>query len=211
MTHLMRRNTDQQQHRRDQFRALGASNGTVVFLGDSITEGGLWNEWFPHVPVLNRGIGGETSADLLARLDTAIYSPSAVFLLIGTNDLGMAIAEDDILANIEKSLDTITAQAPDAPIFLQSVIPREPRLRTEVVSLNRRLERLAATMSPRVTFVDLWPTFADECGDLRPQYTLDRLHLNGDGYLAWVCLLRPLVARIRPIGGATTQHSTEEP
>ena len=39
-------------------------------------------------------------------------------------------------------------------------------------------------MSPQVTFVDLRPTYADECGDLRPQYTLDRLHLNGDRYLA---------------------------
>lgn len=65
----------------------------------------------------------------------------------------MAIAEDDIVANIEDGQHTISAKAPDAPIFLQSVMPREPRRRVEVVSLNRRLERLAAAMSPVVTFV----------------------------------------------------------
>ncbi|HEY8590760.1 MAG TPA: hypothetical protein VIL55_14535, partial [Naasia sp.] len=77
----------QQEHRRQQFAEVGARSGRVVFLGDSISEFGLWEEWFPEIPVLNRGIGGETSAQVLARLETAITEPRAVFLLVGTNDL----------------------------------------------------------------------------------------------------------------------------
>ena len=58
-----------------------------MFLGDSITEGGLWDAWFQELPALNRGIGGDTTEDILARLDSAIDQPTAVSLLIGTNDL----------------------------------------------------------------------------------------------------------------------------
>ena len=52
--------------RASQFAELAPAPGHVVLLGDSITEQGLWQEWFSGQPVLNRGISGETSADLLA-------------------------------------------------------------------------------------------------------------------------------------------------
>ena len=68
-----------QQHRASQFAAVGAAPGRVVFLGGSITEGGLWDEWFPNVAVLNRGIGGERTANVLCRLDSAVNEPAVVF------------------------------------------------------------------------------------------------------------------------------------
>jgi len=44
----------------------------VLFLGDSITEQGMWHEWLPEVPTLNRGIGGDTVHEVQARLDSAV-------------------------------------------------------------------------------------------------------------------------------------------
>jgi lysophospholipase L1-like esterase len=192
----------QQEHRRLQFGATGAHPDRVVFLGDSISEFGLWSEWFPDVPVLNRGIGGETSAQVLARLDTAIDSPRAVVLLVGTNDLTAGVPEDDIVANIRAILDGIEQRAPGTPVLLQSVMPRTADFASEVRALNERCRRLSESAST-VRYVDLWPLLAADDGTLRPEYTLDRLHLNGEGYRAWVSALRPLLTALPEAGPAS--------
>jgi lysophospholipase L1-like esterase len=185
----------QQEHRRTQFAALGAPSGRIVFLGDSISEFGLWEQWFPGTPVLNRGIGGEISAQVLGRLDTAITAPVAVFLLIGTNDLTVAVREDQIVANVESILQGIEDRAPGTPVFLQGLMPRTAGFRSEIESLNRRYLELASSVE-NVRYVDLWPALSDGSGALKHEYTLDRLHLNGAGYRAWVDVLRPLVAQV---------------
>ncbi|MGS2810751.1 hypothetical protein [Nocardia sp. MW-W600-9] len=45
-------------------------------------------------------------------------------------------------------------------------------------------------------YVDLWSALADETGSLRPEFTRDRLHLNGAGYTAWVDVPRPHIAAL---------------
>src|SRR5689334_23354873 len=73
--------------RRRYFDAVGMAKDRVLFLGDSITEGGMWPDLFPDLATSNRGIGGEATYDLLERLDSALNEPVAVSLMIGTNDL----------------------------------------------------------------------------------------------------------------------------
>ena len=87
-----RRMAPGQEMKRTQFAELVPQPKAVVMLGDSITEGGIWNEWFPNQNILNRGIGGETAPQVLARTHTAISEPKAVFLLKGTNDLTLRYA-----------------------------------------------------------------------------------------------------------------------
>ena len=186
----------QQEHRRSQFAELGAPSGRVVFLGDSISEFGLWDEWFPKMPVLNRGIGGETSGQVLARLDTAINEPRAVFLLVGTNDLTADMPLDTIVSNVREIVDRIESRAPGTPLFLQSVMPRTADFAAEIHALNRRYQQVAESAGEHVRFLDLWPTLADPSGALDQRFTRDRLHLNGRGYRAWVELLRPELAAL---------------
>ena len=195
-----------QEHRRAQFAAVGAPADRIVFLGDSISEQGNWDEWFPDEPVLNRGIGGETSAQVLARLDTAINAPRAVLLLIGTNDLSMAVPEDAIVANVRSILDRIENLAPGAPVVLQSVMPRNPLLRAEIRSLNRRYRELVNATPAKVSYLDLWPALADDDGAMRREFSLDSLHLNGAGYAAWVEVLRPALQMLR--GAGTAEQNT---
>jgi lysophospholipase L1-like esterase len=183
-----------QQHRRSQFAALGCPPRRVVFLGDSISEQGLWDEWFPGLPVLNRGIGGETAAQVRDRLDTAVVEPLAVFLLIGTNDLSIGVSEDEIVRDLGEILAGIQHRAPGCPVYLQSVMPRTAGMRSEIVALNRRLERLCAS-SARAVYVDLWPALATPDGTLRADFSGDRLHLDAEGYRAWTAHIRPLVER----------------
>jgi lysophospholipase L1-like esterase len=74
-------------------------------------------------------------------------------------------------------------------------MPRTADFAEEIRLLNRQYLRLAETRAT-VTYLDLWPALADENGLLARRYTLDRLHLNGAGYRAWVDVLRPLVADV---------------
>ncbi len=85
----------------------------MVFLGDSITEGKLWDERVPTLPTVNRGIGGDTVRGVLDRLDSAIVEPQAVSVLIGTNDpagtgpsrrvADIAAAADELLSRIRSA------------------------------------------------------------------------------------------------------------
>ena len=59
--------------RRATFEALPPAADRVVFLGDSITEGGMWEEWFPELRTANRGVGGDAVRDVVGRLHSAIH------------------------------------------------------------------------------------------------------------------------------------------
>ncbi|HSA52508.1 MAG TPA: GDSL-type esterase/lipase family protein [Yinghuangia sp.] len=209
---------DQMAARATQFAQLVPAPGRVVFLGDSITEGGLWHEWFPDLPLINRGIGGNTIDDVLARLDTAIVAPAAVFLLIGTNDIDTGIAELEAFARgprrsagqtAERMRHLVTAireRAPHTALFIQSVMPRQAVLADVLRTLNADYRLIAS--EAEATYVDLWPALADDAGGLRSEFTLDSLHLNGAGYAAWVQVLRPYVAGLEAVRGSTGVEAT---
>ena len=75
-------------------------------------------------------------------------------------------------------------------------MPRTVRYRDEIRALNRRYQDLATAAGPHVRYLDLWPALATSEGALRPEYTVDALHLNGPGYRAWVAELQPVVAEL---------------
>jgi lysophospholipase L1-like esterase len=178
-----------------QFEQLPSQSGRIVFLGDSITEAGIWDEWFPDLPVLNRGVGGDSVGGVHARLATAIADPLAVSLLIGTNDLSGLGHSRDIgrIADQTRALvGDIQDRAPKATLLLNSVMPRRRSMATAIRDLNDRYAKIAAEAG--ATYVDLWPVLADSDGAIRRNFTRDHLHLNGVGYEAWVGELRPLLA-----------------
>ncbi|KAA9106544.1 GDSL-type esterase/lipase family protein [Microbacterium rhizomatis] len=172
-----------------QFTELASGSADIVFIGDSITAGGLWQEWFPDVAVANRGIDGDLTAGVLTRLSSAIVgTPSKVFLLIGTNDLSWKISPDDIVARVTQIVDGIRTAAPGAEIVLQSVLPRNAKFRDRIKNLNERYQQLVRDQN--ITYLDLWPVLSGADGSLKPEFTLDSLHLNGAAYRAWVSVLR---------------------
>ena len=74
----------------------------VVFFGDSITFGADWQRLFPDIPVVNRGISGDTTLGLLNRQAEVIeLKPRQIFLMIGTNDLCFNRTPDKVLANYD--------------------------------------------------------------------------------------------------------------
>src|SRR3954471_83138 len=69
------------------FERLPVGPDDVLFVGDSLTDGGLWHELMADARCKNRGIAGDTSAGVLARLEPMLAGqPAAVYLLVGVND-----------------------------------------------------------------------------------------------------------------------------
>ena len=163
----------------------------VVFLGDSLTEQGPWEEMFPEVRLANRGIGGERFENLLTRLDDVIaLEPRAVFIMAGVNSAGIDTLEKAIadLAAIVSEL-----RGHDIEVVLQTtIVPRGDR-REYVIELNERLPDYAETAG--VPLIDLSPL--QQVDGLRAELTYDGTHLNGDGYRNWEDVLRPYLAPYR--------------
>ncbi len=181
--------------RRSQLDLLPAATGRVVFLGDSITEAGMWDEWCPEFQTMNRGIGWDTVGGVLGRLDTTLYQPIAVSLLIGTNDLagfGRSHRVADIADQMDTLLSRIRSAAPDVLLLVNSVMPRSKSFASDIEALNRRYEQLAAKHS--AVYIDLWPALVGPDRALRKDITSDGIHLKGAGYQIWVDLLRPQLA-----------------
>lgn len=178
------------------FRALPASRGDIVFVGDSLTRGAEWGEMFEGKKIRNRGIGGDSLSGVLSRLDDVLATtPAKVFFMIGINDLSRGIATEELLSAYERILLRARALSPATEIYVQSILPVNHKLATlmlgknmenvsnpAIVAINVRLRELAGRHGAR--YVDLYPLFEKE-GELDPGYSIDGLHLNGAGYLLW--------------------------
>ncbi|WP_375388101.1 GDSL-type esterase/lipase family protein [uncultured Amnibacterium sp.] len=169
-----------------------ASSGPLLLLGDSLTEAGPWESAFPEREVVNAGVPGDTTEDVAARLDDVVASaPSTVVLMAGTNESRRATVEQ-VVRGIEDILFRLHHELPDTRLVVCSVLPRERERADWIRDVNIHVRQFAPTL--KADFLDLWPTFAEDDGELRGEFTTDRLHLNDHGYDAWAGLLRPLVA-----------------
>ncbi len=162
----------------------------LVLLGDSLTEAGPWEAAFPDMHVVNAGRTGDTTADVGERLaDVLALGPAGVVLTVGTNDFNHRATVEQVVRGIEDILFHLHHELPDARLVVCSVLPRERERAEWIRQVNIHVRQFAQTV--KATFVDLWPVLAEEDGELRPEYSADRLHLNDEGYAAWVAQLRP--------------------
>lgn len=173
----------------------------VVFLGDSITYGGDWDKLFPQSPVENRGIGGDSTRGLLARLDQVIaLKPSQIFLMIGTNDLCYNRPIPAIIDNYRLILARFRHELPDTQVYVESVLPFNDRLfpsralrsNANIATLNVGIRQVAREFD--YPYVDLAPAFTGANGRLPAADTTDGLHLSEKAYYVWRDRIKPLVA-----------------
>jgi lysophospholipase L1-like esterase len=171
----------------------------VVFLGDSITQG--WgddvSQHFPEMKFANRGISGDTTRGMLIRLQDDVLSlnPTAVVMLMGTNDLEEGAQPADIAGNVRLIIDGIKEHNAGIPIILCQVFPSSASMRRPAESIKATNQLLAKAVrgDAQVTLVDTWTLFADEQGDAKAAEMPDRLHLNEAGYAKWAAALLPVL------------------
>lgn len=175
------------------FKSLTKTEGDIIFIGNSITDGGEWQELFGDLAVKNRGISGDISAGVLNRIqEVAAGKPARVFLMIGTNDLARGISPDSVLKNIMWIADYLRQETPSTKLFVQSVLPVNDGFGkfaghtakgAEIRELNQQLSGAAA--AHHFTYIDLYPFFCNAREKLDERFTNDGLHLTGEGYLLW--------------------------
>ena len=189
------------------FKTLPKSNKDIIFLGNSITDGGEWGELFNDIHIKNRGISGDISAGVINRLaDVVSGKPSKIFLLIGTNDLSRKITTDSVVKNILIIADYVQQQSPSTKLFVQSILPvnnvfgKFPSHTSngeKINDVNTLLEQNATTH--HYTYINLHSAFADENGKFKSNLTNDGLHLKGEAYLIWKHIVYPYVYDLQPL------------
>ncbi|HFK2915005.1 TPA: SGNH/GDSL hydrolase family protein [Stenotrophomonas maltophilia] len=178
----------------------------VVFFGDSITEG--WGAegsagFFPGKGWLNRGISGQTTAQMLVRFpqDVLALKPQVVVILAGTNDIAgntgsstQAMIEDNLHAMVD------LARAHGIAVVLASVLPVSdyPWLpgtapAPKVRALNTALKRYADAQ--QLVYLDYYTPMANAAGGLDPQLAEDGVHPTAKGYAVMAPLAEAAVKR----------------
>ena len=165
-------------------------------LGDSITQEGSWEEDFPSANIVNRGVGGNTTRDILDRLEaTYPLQPRKLFLLVGVNDLNMDVRPEQTLANYEAIVRNLRQHLHATTIFLQSVLPVDRRWslarNVDIRRLNEHIEELANYYQS--SFIDLHSHFSGSDGEMHVELSNDGLHLNRRGYALWCRIIRPFM------------------
>jgi lysophospholipase L1-like esterase len=182
---------------RDADAALGrpaAGENRVVFFGDSITD--LWklDESFPGKHYVNRGIGGQTTPQMLVRFrqDVIDLQPKVVIILAGTNDIAGntgRMRNEDIEGHLSSMVEM--ARAHGIRVVLCSVMPVHnytesakdffaQRPQTRILALNGWIKEFA--LKNRLVYVDYFSALVDDHGMMKKELADDGLHPNAAGY-----------------------------
>jgi len=170
-----------------------ADQPRVVFFGDSITD--AWGRakgtmFFPGKPYINRGISGQTTAQMVLRFrqDVIDLHPAAVVILAGTNDIAgnTGLATLPMIEDYFRSM-TELAQASHIRIILASVLPTSdypwhPGLQPagKIRALNAWLRSYAASRG--ATYLDYYSALANAQGGMDQRLASDGVHPTPAGY-----------------------------
>lgn len=164
----------------------------VVFMGNSITEAwkSIYPEFFEGKPYINRGIGGQTTPQMLIRFrpDVIDLDPETVVILAGTNDIAGNTGPSTlqmILNNLFSMAEL--ARAHDIEVILSSVLPayeyhwnRGVEPAEKIVELNESIKAYADRHG--MIYLDFFTSMADDRNGMKPEYSEDGVHPNREAY-----------------------------
>ena len=176
-----------------------SSKGRIVWMGDSITE--MWKttdpEFFQNPLYVNRGIGGQTTSQMLLRFrqDVINLKPEAVVILAGINDIAQntgPISIENILGNIISMVEL--AKANQIKVVISSVLPANkfpwrPDIlpADKVIELNKLLQHYCKKNN--IIYVDYYSKMTNAQKGLEVEIANDGVHPTLSGYQ----IMKPLV------------------
>jgi lysophospholipase L1-like esterase len=189
----------------------------VVFFGDSITDGWKLDESFPGKPYINRGIGGQTTPQMLVRFrqDVVELHPRAVVILAGTNDIAGNTGPmrlEDIEADYASMAEIARANGikviyssvlPVHNYTLQSINMYAGRAPEKILALNAWLKNYCAASTGGISnclYLDYFSAMVDEKGLLKKDLAIDGLHPNETGYKIMAPLAETAIQKVLLLG-----------
>ena len=179
----------------------------VVFMGDSITEewSNLYPDYFDTKGHINRGIGGQTTPQMLIRFkpDVIDLEPDIVVILAGTND----IAGNTGPSNVKMITDNIfsmaeLARAHQIKVVLSSILPVfEYEWAKEIKDVPATIDSVNDELKKYVNdhglvYLDYFSSMVDQRKGLNKDYTYDGVHPNQDGYILMSSLAQKVLSRL---------------
>jgi lysophospholipase L1-like esterase len=167
----------------------------ILFVGSSSIR--LWQtaESFPDLPVINRGFGGSTIADVNHFADRIVfkYKPRVIVFYAGDNDIAAGRSPDKVFADFERFANMVELRLPHTQIVFLSIKPSPSRwkLWPQSQTVNARVKELMKN-NDRLTYIDVATPLLGPDGQPRKElFRDDGLHLNPSGYKLWNEALAP--------------------
>jgi lysophospholipase L1-like esterase len=174
--------------------APAAGENRVVFFGDSITD--IWKlaDSFPGKPYINRGIGGQTTPQMLVRFrqDVIDLHPKVIVILAGTNDIAGntgPMRDEDVEADLASMAEL--ARVHGIHVVLASLLPVHnytekskdffaQRPQARILELNQWIKKYCA--GNNLVYLDYFSALVDDRGMLKKDLADDGLHPNAAGF-----------------------------
>lgn len=182
-------------HRYDSFKVLSPAEGSIVFIGNSITDMHFWPEVFKdkngnYLPIVNRGNSGGYSTEQSDNLEAYLgKKPAKVFMMIGTNDIaanGNNFDPASLLNYIRSMVKRIHMRYPETEIYLYSILPTNTSNRPadRVTGSNAAIKAyVEETNADWLTYIDLYDKLLGIANN--NDYSYDRLHPTAAAYRIW--------------------------
>lgn len=181
-------------HRYDSFKVLEPADGSILFIGNSITDMHCWPEVFKtsegkYLPIVNRGNSGTYSTEQSDNLESYLVNkPKKVFMMIGTNDIatsgGLNFSPEQVLAYVKSMVTRIHARSPQTKVYLYSILNNKTGNRVEATWLKaNELTKAYADATDKVTYIDLYDKLANVASG--GAWSYDNLHLTAGAYQVW--------------------------
>ena len=176
-------------------RKAPPAKGGIVFVGASSIV--RWNvaEFFPDLPVLNRGFGGSEMADTAhyAARTVLPYAPRMVVLYPGENDIARGVTPETVAAGFERFVSTVRGGLPNTRILVIGLKPTPARWKfnDQMLDTNRRLREIASRHEG-ITYISVEKAMLGPDKSPRPDLFIeDGQHMTRTGYEIWTDIVRP--------------------
>ena len=188
--------------RYDGFKVLSPKAGSIVMIGNSITDMHIWQEVFrdangDYLPICGRGNSGSYSTEQSENIESYIANgPSKVFMMIGTNDIatsgGLNFTPEQVLSYVKSIVNRIHRRSPQTHIYLYPILNNNTHNRVQATWLHYNqilADYIAGSGDPLLTFVDIY----DELIELAQggAWSNDNLHPNAAAYKKWCHAILP--------------------
>ncbi|MBI5387576.1 MAG: hypothetical protein HZA90_23190 [Verrucomicrobia bacterium] len=185
----------------------------ILLIGDSITYGWgggwdqqplieSWQEHFGQYKTLNLGVGGDTTQNVLWRLEHGEIDglrPRLVILAVGVNNVwNAAVPAKSVALGVQQCVTTLRAKLPGANVLVLCVLPtgRKPgdSNRKRAASIITETKKLQLDSDSKVRVLDIGARFLQPNGVLRKDLMPDFLHPSDEGYEVYANAIEPVVA-----------------